>query len=177
MDNTFYKFSTVHDVTVYTQPKNAPSGNRLDWSEAGHGPGIFTISDDLFFGIQAQAIDDDQLKEIAEELKGAENLRYLYLAENRNITNKGMIYISELVQLQYLNISACDINSHGLSSLITLKNLTWLDISYCNRITENFAETIKRFRYLNYLNVQGVVKLNNNDIKKIEKRGLTIHIR
>ncbi len=169
------KFITESDVSLYLLNKETPSARWLDWQEYDRGPGIFTIPDDCFLGVRAQGIDDEALRNLVQELIPVQNLRYLYLAENRGITDRGILQLQNLPQIEYLNISACDITSDGLAFLEFLPKLTSLDLSYCNRVSDKAAKHVQTLRRLKYLNLQGVVKLKTADIKKFEKKNLEIY--
>ena len=175
MENQTNKFSTEIAVQLFVLNKNTPSSRWLDWQPFDFGPGIFLIPEDSFLGIRAQGIDDDALFQLVRELSSVSCLRYLYLAENRKITNKGILNLEKLNQIEYLNISSCDITSEGLEFLPSLTNLKFLDLSYCNRISEKAAQYIQKLPRLQYLDIKGVIKINTSSLKKFEKRGLVIH--
>lgn len=175
METQTYKFTTSLDVMLYLLSKDKPSSRWLDWQEYDCGPGIFNISEDQCLGIRAQGMDDTSLKQLVLESAEIKNLRYLYLAENRGISDKGILNLSGLPQLEYLNISSCDITSNGLSFLPSLSKLTFLDLSYCNRISDKAAVYVQKLPRLKYLDIQGVIKINTSGIKKFERRDLEIH--
>lgn len=175
MENQTNKFSTEITVQLFIINKNASSSRWLDWQPFDTGPGIFIIPEDSFLGIRAQGIDDNNFVQLVRELSSVSCLRYLYLAENRGITNKGVLNLENLTQIEYLNLSSCDITSEGLAFLPSLTNLKFLDISYCNRISEKAAQYIQKLPRLQYLDIKGVIKINTSSLKKFEKRGLVIH--
>ena len=86
-----------------------------------------------------------------------------------------MASVRKLKQLRYLNIGACDINNQGLAFLPGLTNLEYLNLSYCNRITEKAAPYVQKLPKLQYLDLQGCIKINTGGLKKFEKNGLTIY--
>ena len=170
-----YRLSTEQEITLYTIPCGEESPRWLEWQEYDRGPGIFHIPSSLYLGVKAQGLHDRDIRKLTEELLPVENLRYLNLAENRGITNDGMKSIGMLKQLRYLNIGACDINNQGLEFLPSLVNLEYLNLSYCNRITEKISPFIQKLPKLSYLDLQGCIKINTGGLKKLEKKGLTIH--
>ena len=169
------RLSTESDIVLYTIPCGEVSSRWLDWQEYDRGPGIFYIPSDLYLGIRAQGLHDAEIRRLADELRSADTLRYLNLAENRGITNDGIAAIGSLRQLRYLNIGACDINNQGMSFLPNLVNLEYLNLSYCNRITEKTAAFTQKLPKLKYLDLQGCIKINTGGLKKFEKKGLTIY--
>ena len=176
MDNhETYRFETGSDVGLYTIPTEEENARWLNWAEYDRGPGIFHLPAALSLGIRAQGLDDTSLKQLVRELLPVAGLRYLHLAENRGITDRGAESLAQLKQLRYLNIGACDLTSQGMAFLTSLPNLTYLNLSYCNRITEKIAPYIQKIPRLEYLDLQGCIKINTGGIKKLEKRGLTIH--
>ena len=138
------------------------------------GPGVFLIDSDQALGVRIQAIDDDDFIALIRELEPICALSYLYLAENRKLTNRGLRALAALPQLRYLNISSCDVTSEGLAFLPELTNLETLDISYCNRLTGTCGRYIQKLPKLKTLLVQGTTKLNTADLKRLSRRRLEI---
>ena len=175
MENHDYRLSTGLDIGLYTIPCGSVSSRWLDWQELDRGPGIFYIPGDMYLGVRAQGIHDEEIRKLADELLSVENLRYLNLTENRGISGSGMAAVGKLKQLRYLNIGACDLNNQDMSFLAGLTNLEYLNLSYCNRITEKTAPYVQKLTKLKYLDLQGCIKINTGGLKKFEKKGLTIY--
>ena len=175
MDNYENRLSTGLEINLFTIPCESVSGRWAEWQEYDSGPGIFTIPSGVFLGIRAQGLHDPEIRQLVNDLKAIESLRYLHLAENRGITNDGMASVGQLRQLCYLNIGACDINNQGMDFLPNLVNLEYLNLSYCNRITEKAAPFVQKLPKLKYLDLQGCIKINTGGLKKFEKKGLTIY--
>lgn len=125
-------------------------------------------------GIRAQKFTDQMLKELIVEISEVSPLRYLFLAENRNITDKGTLFLEKLPQIEYLNLSACGITNDGLAFLPKMTALTYLNLSYCNRVSEGAARYTQPLRQLTLLDLKGVIRINTNGLKKFERRGLEI---
>lgn len=174
METKTYRFETELFVDLYTIPITEITDFWLDWTPFDSGPGIFNLDESLALGIRAQGFTDDLMQQLVEELIDVPGLRYLHLAENRNVTNRGVGFLRLLPQVRYLNISSCDVNSEGLQFLPSLENLEMLDISYCNRISGAAGKYVQQLPRLKTLMVQGTTKLNTADLKKFEKRGLEI---
>lgn len=170
-----YRLSTALEIDLFTISCESASNRWADWQEYDSGPGIFRIPDSVFLGVRAQGLHDAEIRELVNDLKPIDNLRYLHLAENRGITNDGMAAVGSLRQLRYLNIGACDINNQGMAFLPNLVNLEYLNLSYCNRITEKAAPFVQKLPRLKYLDLQGCIKINTGGLKKFEKKGLTIY--
>jgi len=175
MENDVYRFETKLSVSIYVLSGEPLSSRWLDWQFYDTGPGIFIIPRDYFMGIRAQGFDNRQLKLLIDDLEPVSNLRYLHLAENRSITDDGILQLARLSQLQFLNLSSCDITDAGLAFLPSMTKLTFLDLSYCNRISRGAAKYVQKIPHLHFLDLQGVIKVNKADIKKFERRGLEIH--
>ena len=170
-----YRFETEFDVGVYRQPASEPSPRWLDWEFVDDGPGIFRFPETDNMGVRAVGIEDTTLRKLVDELKTVLGLRYLHLAENRNVTAKGLAYLADLPMLTCLNINSCDIDDKGMAFLQSLTKLEWLDISYCNRLSGNAARYLQKLNRLRYLNVQGIPRINTGARKKFEKKNLEIY--
>lgn len=170
-----YRFETEFGVEVYRQPASEPSTRWLDWAFVDSGPGIFHFPETDLMGVRAIGIDDSTLRKLVIELQPASGLRYLHLAENRNITARGLAALAALPMITCLNISACDVDDKGMAFLQSLPRLEWLDISYCNRLSGNAARYLQKLNRLSYLNVQGIPKINTGARKKFEKKNLEIY--
>lgn len=175
MENEVYRFETKLSVLVYILSGETLSSRWLDWQYFDMGPGIFMIPRNYFMGIRVQGFDNRQLKLLIDDLEPVSNLRYFHLAENRSITDDGTLQLARLPQLQFLNLSSCDITDAGLAFLPSLPKVTFLDLSYCNRISRGAVKYVRKLPHLHFLDLQGVIKINNADIKKFERRGLEIH--
>ena len=169
-----YRVETSFPVSLFTCPLDSLTDFWLDWRPFDQGPGIFCLNAGEALGVRAQGFTDADLIRLARELAPVAALRYLYLAENRNVTNRGAAAIAALPQLRYLNLSACDLNSEGLEFLPALVNLETLDLSFCNRVSGAGGKYVQQLPKLKTLLVQGTTKLNTAGLKRYEKRGLEI---
>lgn len=165
-------FSTDFPLIIYFRPQNIPAA---DWQEYGHGTGFFTLPPDSEFGIRARLLDDDDLRQVVNEIKDLPNLVYLNLAENRKITDVGVERLKHLRQITNLNLSSVDLTNKGLPHLLAFTRLETLDLSYCNRITDPGLKIVHDLRNLVSLNLQGCVKVTNGGLARIRRRGLIIH--
>ena len=174
MTQAEYRVETRFPICLFTLPLDGLTDFWLDWRPFDAGPGVFFIPADQALGVRIQAIDDDDFLALTRELEPVCALRYLHLAENRRLTNRGLRALSALPQLRYLNISSCDVTGEGLQFLPDLVNLETLDLSYCNRVSGAGGKYVQRLPKLKTLFVQGTTKLNTADLKRLSRRGLEI---
>jgi hypothetical protein len=171
MSELVSSFSSTLPITVLTRP----SGSDQDWQELDRGPGYFSIPDDHEVRVRAKSIDDQQLLELVQELQGVEQLRFLDLSENRNVTNSGIARLKALPQLTGLNLSSCSITDLGLESLRDLRNLSNLNVSFCNRLSDGSLKVFESMRNLVYVDMQGCLSITKGGVARIRRRNLTIY--
>lgn len=157
------------EVLIY-KPGQEPQ----EWREIGRGPGFFTAPEGWHLMVRARNIDDRGLKDIVQELADARRVTYLFLAENRKITDTGLALLPSLPWLEGLNLSSCSIRDQGLSELTTLRALTTLNLSFCNRITDAGLKHLQQLRNLEFLDLLGCIKTTRKGVAMLERRGLTI---
>ena len=165
-------FTTSLPVVVLHRPAGTPGA---DWQELDRGPGLIQLPPGVECSLRARNLDDDLLEQLVFEISGCAAITELNLAENRNVTNDGLVYLKHLPQLTSLNLSSCSLTNEGMSHLIALTRLERLDLSYCNRITDIGLKLLRSLRNLAYLNLQGCVKVTNGSISKLRRSTLTIH--
>ncbi len=166
------RFSSALPVIVYTRPAGRSD---LDWEEFDRGPGYFHVPAGQEIGVKIKGIDNRVLKSLAEELRGVGVLRWLDLAENRNVTNEGMTWVGELKSLVVLNLSSCSITSEGLAPLKQLLHLERLNLSFCNRLNDQAVKMIDSIRTLEYVDLQGCPGVTRGAISRVRRRNLTVH--
>ncbi len=159
-------------VTIFTRPLGQPTA---EWQELDQGPGRITIPGEYEVYVRARNIDDVELYGLVRALVEVPHLTYLNLSENRKISDVGLSRLAPLTSLTRLNLSSCSITGQGLSNLTPLKKLEVLDISYCNRLTDESLRVLKTMPRLMSIDIQGCVKTSHAGVRKIERRGLTIH--
>jgi hypothetical protein len=167
-----YSFETDLPVMLLTRPRD---GLDVDWALFDRGPGKWEMPASSEVSLHAKNIDDDDLYRLIRSLTALKNLTYLNLAENRKITDLGLSRLPALPWITRLNLSSCSITNAGLQYVAALTRLEYLNISYCNRITDEGLRALKSLNRLAYLDLQGCVKTTHAGVKKIERRGLTIH--
>ncbi len=165
------RIETSLPIEILIRPTNQPES---PWLPFGIGPGYFQIPADTVACIVIQQIDDQILRELVSELRDISEIIELNLSENRKIENPGLRWIAEMTQLTRLNLSACGINDRGIDQIITMRNITYLDISYCTRITDIGLRKFKNMRNLEELYIRGIPRIKHASIKFIERRDLLI---
>jgi hypothetical protein len=166
------RFSSSLPIIILTRPE----GSSQDWQEFDRGPGYFDIPADFEVRIRLKSINDEDLLTLVRELEEVEGLRFLDLAENRNVTNTGLGRLKSLPQLVGLNLSSCTINNTGLESLKPLRQLAYLDLSYCSRLQDNALKTLDAMRNLTYVNLLGCLHISKGGLARVRRRNLEIHI-
>jgi Leucine-rich repeat (LRR) protein len=166
------KLSTSLPIQILQRPFE---GDGKDWTVAGMGPEDFSLADDQFIGLRVRNIDDDFLRELVAEFRELTNLVMLNLSENRKVTDKGMRIIQPFTHLEELNVSSCDLSNKGLEFIAEFSLLRNLNISYCNRVTGGGLLVLRKLAHLEFLDLQGVPKINTGNIARIRKPTLTIH--
>jgi len=167
-----FHFSSTLPIVIFCRP----SGQTVEeWKEFDRGPGYFDLPQGQDVMIKIKQINDDDLCQLTQELKGCNTVTSLDLAENRKVTDDGLECLKTLPQLVYLNLSSCDITNTGLPYILELQQLKVLNLSYCHRLTDFGLRTLKGLPRLNYLDLQGVLKITKAGMSKIRKDGLTIH--
>lgn len=159
-------------VTIFTRPLGQSAD---EWQELDQGPGRIPIPENCEIYLRARNIDDEELFSLVKVLIDIPHLTYLNLSENRKISDVGLSRLAPLTTLTRLNLSSCSITGQGLSYLKALKKLEILDISYCNRLTDEALRVLKGMPRLTSIDIQGCVKTSHAGVRKIERRGLTIH--
>jgi hypothetical protein len=167
-----FHFSSTLPIVIFCRP----TGQTVEeWKEFDRGPGYFDPPEGQDVMIKIKQINDDDLCQLTQEIKGCNMVTSLDLAENRKVTDDGLECIKALPQLVYLNLSSCDITNRGLPSLLELQQLKVLNLSYCHRLTDIGLRTLKGLPQLVFLDLQGVLKITKAGMSKIRKDGLTIH--
>ena len=167
-------FETEFEVNVLIRQAQ-PTQPVAEWQEFDQGPGKFTIPQGYQAGVRARNIDDDDLEKLVADLVACKVVTFLNLAENRKITERGIARLALLDWLTHLNLSSCSLNNGVLETLLPLKKLEYLNLSYCNRLTDDALRPLKKYPRLVYLDIQGCPKITHAGIRRYQKRGLTIH--
>ncbi len=166
-------FSTALPVQVYHRPAGSTPGS--DWQELEAGPGTMHLPAGGEFSVRGRNINDETLRQLITDMTGIREIVSLNLAECRNVTIEGIQYLNAIPHLTELNLSSCSLTDTALSELKPLGHLRWLNLSYCNRITNLGLRNLQNLRRLEFLDLQGCVKINKGGLTKLERGGLVIH--
>lgn len=145
-----------------------------EWVKLDDGPGFFDIPEDMLAEVSIRNLHDDTVRGLIEEIQNVDGLFSFNLSENRNVGNKGMRYIPLLTQISHLNLSACGLNDYGIDPIIQMRNIRYLDLSYCTRLTDLSIKKLAEMRRLEELYLRGIPKITHAAVKKIERRDLII---
>jgi hypothetical protein len=165
------RFSSTLPLIIFSRP----AGSDIDWQEVDRGPGYFSIPASDEIRVRIKSINDADMVELANDLQEVQALRFLDLAENRNVTNDGLVRIKGLRQLTGLNLSSCSITNTGLSHLRELTRLAYLNLSYCSRLSDPALKTLEAMRNLTYVDLQGCLGFTNGGLARVRRRNLTIY--
>ncbi len=130
---------------------NQPTIWNLNGLNSDDGPGFFDIPEDMLAEISIRNLHDDSIKGLIEEIQDVDGLFSFNLSENRNVGNKGMRFIPLLTQISHLNLSACGLNDYGIDPIIQMRNIRYLDLSYCTRLTDLSIKKLADMRRLEEL--------------------------
>lgn len=165
------KIATSLPIRVFLKPEDDLTA---PWTPFEYGPGYITIPEGYIASVEIQNIDDYILKTLVDEISSCRAIYELNLSENRKIGNKGIRYLPALDQITSLNLSAVGLNDYGIEPLLTMKNIRFLDISYCTRITDMGLKKFGEMRNLEDLYIRGIPKITHAAVKWIERHDLTI---
>ena len=168
-EETEARFSSTLPVIVYTRP---PGQAEADWQEFDRGPGYFHIPPGREIGVRIKGIDDRAVRVLVEELRQVELLRFLDLAENRNVTDAGIARLCELKQLTSLNLSSCTVTNAGLLELKKLPRLQRLILTYCNKLNDSAIKTLESMRSLEYVDIEGCLSITRGALARVRRRDL-----
>lgn len=169
--NNNSRIETSFPIEIFIRPINQP---QIDWIKFDEGPGYFDIPEGMEAEITMRNQKDESIKPMIEEIQHVVGLASLNLSENRNVGNKGMRFIPLLTQIYQLNLSACGLNDYGIDPIISMKNIRYLDISYCTRLTDLSIKKLGEMRSLEELYLRGIPKITHAALKKLERRNLLI---
>ncbi len=166
------QFETHLEISVESRPIDQADA---DWQAYDQGPGIIQLAEGFEYCVRARNIDNNDLAQLCKQLAGCRAVTYLNLAENRKITDEGVVRIAGLPWLTRLNLSSCTIHNSFLATLTPLKKLRYLDLSYCNHLGDESLRALKSFQNLIFLDVQGCIHITHAGVRRTARRGLTVH--
>ena len=170
-EQTQPRFSSTQPVIVLTRPVEGDA----EWQELDRGPGYFAVPDGHEVRVRIKSINDADLYELIQELRDVEDLHFLDLSENRNVTNEGLKHLRLLPQLTGLNLSSCSITNSGLEHLRELPRLASLNLSFCNKLTDAALKTLEAMKRLTYVDLQGCLSITKAGVARVRRRDLEIY--
>jgi hypothetical protein len=165
------RFSSALPVIILSRPV----GEDVDWQEADRGPGYFNLPAGQEIRVRIKGINDADLAELVGDLQGVQQIHFMDLAENRNVTNDGLARIKAMPQLTGMNLSSCSITNTGLVALRSLTHLAYLNLSYCSRLSDPALKTLEAMKSLVYVDLQGCLGFTNGGLARVRRRTLTIY--
>lgn len=75
------------------------------------------------------------------------------LFSEQNVTNEGLMGLSELRNLKSLSLFGRPLSDTGIQSISKLKSLTYLDISYCKLISDEGMKCLSNLKSLTFLDI------------------------
>jgi hypothetical protein len=165
------RFSSALPVVIYSRP----IGQDVDWQEVDRGPGYFHVPAGDEIRVRIKGITDADLTDLVGELQGVQEIHFLDLSENRNVTNEGLVRLKGMPQLTGLNLSSCSITNTGLEPLRDLPHLAYLNLSYCSRLSDPALKTLEAMKNLVYVDLQGCLGFTNGGLARVRRRKLTIY--
>ena len=94
-------------------------------------------------GLFVFELNDEKLSSIARHLP---NLRHLVADGNTTVTDAGLVHLRELSALESLDLEWSKVTDAGLSSIAAVQSLRWVDLGFCEGITEQGASELQRIR-------------------------------
>lgn len=99
-------------------------------------------------------------------------LNYLNLKSCKNVADYAVSKLSQLKNLEYLNINFLfNINTQSLSEITNkCRKLKHLDIGFCSNVSESGLKDISKLTYIEHLNLERVKNITDNVIYKITRK-------
>ena len=94
-------------------------------------------------GVFVFELNDEKLSAIARRLP---KVRHLVADGNTGVTDAGLVHLKEFSALESLDLEWSKITDAGLSSIAAVQSLQWVDLGFCNGITEQGASELQRIR-------------------------------
>lgn len=98
-------------------------------------------------------------------LSNLTQLSELYLSNNRSVNDETLKCISQSCShLEKLSLCNCDITDRGLIWISQLNRLSYLDLDSCDRITDTGVKTLVNFHYLEVLRLVRCTKITDDSM-------------
>lgn len=118
--------------------------------------------------LQSKDLTDRKLKNV----KGLNNLRYLDISDNEQVTSIGLQFLTELKNLHTLDVSKNDnIDNEGVKYVSKLGNLEKLDVRSIGDISYTGLKHLSSLNKLKVLDIGGSNDLKKNDLSFLNSLG------
>jgi hypothetical protein len=99
---------------------------------------------------------------------------YLDLSRNPQVRDAELIPLCNLPTLFSLSLSRTQIGNKGLTHIGDMFNLIYLDLSWCETLTDAGLSPLRRLEKLAYLDLRGCKKVTARGVAKLNRPGLYI---
>jgi hypothetical protein len=152
----------LHDVMrdlafyILENDRGTPPAKQLYLSQAGQNLEKFPQEWEAISKAQRLSLQQNKLKRLPERRICAPELLSLLLRGNPVVSLPGS-FLRSFQKLRVLDLSGGDF-WYLPEALGDLKNLIWLDLSYCRKL-ENLPEAVRKLHVLKHLNLEGCTSL------------------
>jgi hypothetical protein len=94
-------------------------------------------------GVFVFELNDEKLSTIARHLP---KLGHLVADGNTGVTDAGLVHLKRFSALESLDLEWSKVTDAGLSSIAAVQSLRWVDLGFCEGITEQGALELRRIR-------------------------------
>ena len=94
-------------------------------------------------GVFVFELNDEKLSAIALQFP---KLRHLVADGNTGVTDAGLVHLRKFSALESLDLEWSKVTDAGLSSIAAVQSLRWVDLGFCEGITEQGASELQRIR-------------------------------
>jgi F-box/leucine-rich repeat protein 14 len=91
-------------------------------------------------------------------------LKALSLENCTNITDYGIMHITALSNLKYLNLTACNISDNSLRYIIVLQNLSDLSFGYSEKISDEGLKYLAELKKIKIIFIDKCNRISNDGI-------------
>jgi len=88
-------------------------------------------------------LTDEKLRSIAMHLP---NLRHLVTDGNTRVTDAGLTHLARFGKLETLDLEYSGATNAGLLALAAVRTLRWVDLGFCQSVTEKGISELRRIR-------------------------------
>jgi hypothetical protein len=93
--------------------------------------------------VLVRSLTDEKLRDIASAVPG---LRRLVTDGNNRVTDEGLRHLSVMIRLESLDLEWSGISDAGLEAIAAVSTLRWVDVGFCQGVTEAGVSRLRRLR-------------------------------